>query len=776
MSKKNRKEEIPQTPDGSAVSSGKQIFFRTVLPLLAAVIACAGLAFALIPDAMEQRNVEELTADINRKLGTKLTISGVTENTVYCRTDKNLSVQLSRVIDPGTKCRKLTVSGNITEEMLPEMAKFLRTASAEMPLEVSFSGGFLSGNLNGTFTAQNKQIRGRAVYADNARTIETDLQFDTATGLLTLTGCRAATPFTGLPWSFRFRKLVLDTTKQVMPDMIREADFDFQDISELSGAPGLDTVNHGSAHYNGTTGKLSGSINGNRFELDRSGMIILTPHRTRYVFGKDVIPALRTILLPELPRKELILQELVVTAKNVQTRDLKAAETVYKIRHTAGQKYSTGITLKNLQYRIGNSLFTIPDCTITADGLHRSVPGPDAIRSIAFDNGKCEISAPVPVEITGIKFTSGKDAAKGSFQASSVSVAGLYAGKLSGSVQFKDDVISLTGKADLSGLSGTVQSRLPLTGSNAVSCTLDFPEQKLKQGGKELLHFFLPSGSPLRDGTLDGKVTVQWSPADGLRFRLADGICTLPRAEAEIKGLTLDLIRPAYPSKQSAPGQSFRFASLKAGDIEIRNGQGKYHLDSSSAFVIEQAVFDWCGGKFTVAPALNSNSYVLNCDQADLAAVLTALGLGKFAGQGKISGKLPFSITPDGVAVTGGELYSMPGAGNGVLKGILTDSVTGGDKINDRLRFACDMIQDMVYRWVRITLDSKAGAPLQLTLSFNGSPGKPVYYEPDLANGGIKKSEKPTKLGYLLLNLDEVTVRLDAVRKVTDALKTAKPK
>ena len=84
------------------------------------------------------------------------------------------------------------------------------------------------------------------------------------------------------------------------------------------------------------------------------------------------------------------------------------------------------------------------------------------------------------------------------------------------------------------------------------------------------------------------------------------------------------------------------------------------------------------------------------------------------------------------------------------------------------------MIRDMSYRWVKIRLNSTDDGNLRLPLSFNGSPNRALNYEPDLARGGIRKSEKSTRLGFLLLNLDKIILKTDELQNLAKFLSGAR--
>ncbi len=299
-----------------------------------------------------------------------------------------------------------------------------------------------------------------------------------------------------------------------------------------------------------------------------------------------------------------------------------------------------------------------------------------------------------------------------------------------------------------------------------------FSGQYREQGAPELL-LALPAfdwkNVPLQtvmpdlpDGTeMTGSGSLTCS---GGKLVLSGKNCTLTLPDIfRMTGLDFSL---ALKQGDTEPGQHFTFKTLTMGGFTFTNGAVSFRKEKDQT-ILESAAFDWCGGRITLSPGSLAPETLFTADCAGLvlAEFLTQCGLGKFSGEGRISGKLPFRLTKNGIMFDKESmLYSLPGS-DSVLKGSLQSVTQTGGNAAD-LGFAYEMMENMQYRWVSIKLGSaEDGLSVKLGMRFNASPGREMMYEPDLVNGGIRKSAKPTRLGYLLLNLDEITLEPEFLRK-----------
>jgi len=417
---------------------------------------------------------------------------------------------------------------------------------------------------------------------------------------------------------------------------------------------------------------------------------------------------------------------------------------------------------KNFAWNAAAFFMHAPAVTVTAVQTDGKMTG-----SFHVEKGQLEFPA--------LKLQFGNMNVSNTFTISSVRMNGIELGTLSGKCSHQDDfrTFELGGTAKLLGQDGSMSAVFRTETPDQSELVLNFPAQKIAGNGKQFLHFFVPA---LDSGTLNGTGEFQFTYKPGkttCSFSLAGGTFELPEAAIFAKGVSLKMQFPDYEKEKyaTAPACPFSFESLSVGGLMLGRGEGSFRIAPDGIIRIETASAEWCGGRIVFSPvdiAPGRPGGTLDCSDIDFAQMLTQLGFGTFAGTGKVSGKIPFTLTPDGLRLQNGYLYSVPGV-DGTLKGELLETVMSGKDISDdRLSFACEMIRDMQYRWVKAGITSGKSGGITLALSFNGSPRRELFYEPDLKNGGIRKSSRSMKLGYLLLNLDEVNLQTEPLNKTVN--------
>lgn len=329
----------------------------------------------------------------------------------------------------------------------------------------------------------------------------------------------------------------------------------------------------------------------------------------------------------------------------------------------------------------------------------------------------------------------------------------------------------------LFGMNGSLQGTWPISWRKAdlkPSFTLNIPAQPVTDEGRGILSLFLPRfDTAVFTGNLSLTLKQEPSGENPMRCVADHGVFSLPSVPLMLSGIHFVLEKRDSFSEETLPGLPFSFDSLTLGNLHFGAGSGTYRIDADDVLHLESAAAEWCGGKvrFTVAELQSEKATIsLDCTGLDFAQFLTQAGLGKFAGTGLVSGHIPVTLTTQGVEFHDGYLYSIPGE-DGTLKGMLLETVLSGKAMtDDHLSFACEMIRDMSYRWVKVRLNSTKDGNLRLSLRFNGSPRRELSYEPDLSKGGIRKSSRPNKLGYLLLNLDEINLKASTLKNFAKML------
>lgn len=333
-------------------------------------------------------------------------------------------------------------------------------------------------------------------------------------------------------------------------------------------------------------------------------------------------------------------------------------------------------------------------------------------------------------------------------------------GKCSPDLFVWPESVYMDGSAAFLGQKGRLALQADSRNGGTVSANLDFPRQKLISAGRPLLEFFLPAIDTAKvNGYASFRLTAATNRPSKACFTLDGARLQLPDDTLTAEGLALTLHLTALPGWETSPGQTFSFNSLSSGDLVLKQGRGTFRIDPDAPFRIESFRASWCGGDLSLADAVfpSAGKTVAICENLQFPCLLTQLGLGSFRGNGRVSGKLPFTLSDSGLSFYGGILYSLPGE-KGILQGslrkpVLAAAETAG-KTYPGIAFAYETLRDMTYRWVRAGINTGKDGKERLSLHFNGTPAQPLPYALDLESNRIIRTQKPLKISEnLLLNL-----------------------
>ncbi len=305
---------------------------------------------------------------------------------------------------------------------------------------------------------------------------------------------------------------------------------------------------------------------------------------------------------------------------------------------------------------------------------------------------------------------------------------------------------------------------------------LDFAQRKIA-GTQTWMELLVPDLYGIRiDGLAAYK--IKGSLADNSwnmssRFTLYNGLVTLPQAGIEAKDVFCDLQCIFRDGRWvTAPGQTITFTSLKIANLDFGQGSLVFRVDADGSFRIESFRAEWCGGIVTLdpcSPELDKTLLNMHCMDLDLAQFLTQTGFGRFTGQGKVSGNLPFRIAKNGVIFENAVLTSEAGAESGILQGTLNEKAIvrrALDKDSPDISFTCEALQHMSYRWARVMLNSGLDGSPAMTLQFNATPLKELKYTIDRKNNRILRSDVPQRIsGGLILKLSNIRLDTSGFKK-----------
>lgn len=201
---------------------------------------------------------------------------------------------------------------------------------------------------------------------------------------------------------------------------------------------------------------------------------------------------------------------------------------------------------------------------------------------------------------------------------------------------------------------------------------------------------------------------------------------------------------PDLPRWQTPPLQQFSCASLQLGSVGLSHLTAGYQVERGPALLLENFSADWCGGKIhtqalRLAPGQREMRAVVYCDGLKLPELLRTLGVAQAAGTGRIHGRLPLCVGPDGLALEPGFLYSEPGEKHqlrldglqDMLRGVPPESVQYA-----QIDLAAEALRDFTYDWVRLNFAS-VGEELQLQMQLDGRPNRPLPFSFDAAGNRL---------------------------------------
>lgn len=226
---------------------------------------------------------------------------------------------------------------------------------------------------------------------------------------------------------------------------------------------------------------------------------------------------------------------------------------------------------------------------------------------------------------------------------------------------------------------------------------------------------------------------------DGVQSRFgatfSNGNLVFSENGTAIRGINAAFVTPDLFGLRSAPAQRLTFDAIESGNIVLTNGKVVYQLEPGGSVLVEQAGFDWCGGRvfsnaFRVAPASEEYGITLYCSELKLSALLGQLGLAKAEGEAALSGELPVTWKRGKITFDGGFLHSTPGEGGVIRVDAMQDLVAAipeGTPQRGQLELAQEAVRDCQYKWVRIKADT-VGENLLVRLSLDGKPASTLPF------------------------------------------------
>ncbi len=209
--------------------------------------------------------------------------------------------------------------------------------------------------------------------------------------------------------------------------------------------------------------------------------------------------------------------------------------------------------------------------------------------------------------------------------------------------------------------------------------------------------------------------------------RLEDGKNTL-------SDISLHLTFPRLPLLQSSPSQLCSIGSADLGKIKLSKAKIHFRIEDQQSIFLERFRANWCGGKvetgsFPLSTDMQELETTLYCDRLGFTELLSQFGIDKTEGQGSLNGRLPVTISKQGVVFDDGFLFSTPG-NSGIVRFNDTTQLRRGlpDISNSAyLDYSMKALENFAYNWTKLSFNSQ-NDDLLITMQLDGKPADPLPF------------------------------------------------
>ena len=173
----------------------------------------------------------------------------------------------------------------------------------------------------------------------------------------------------------------------------------------------------------------------------------------------------------------------------------------------------------------------------------------------------------------------------------------------------------------------------------------------------------------------------------------------------------------------TAPAQQLAIGLIDAG-LPLTDGIIDFQLRPDGALYVESAVWRWAGGRlktrnFLFDPDAERHAFTLEVDDLDLAEIVALSDMEDISASGRLSGRVPVTVTAEGLAIAGGRLETAEGGGflryaPEVAPAMLRQGGEGAS-------LALNVLENFRYESLRIEIDRDAGGDAEIAVHLRGS-------------------------------------------------------
>ncbi|MGZ9190249.1 MAG: intermembrane phospholipid transport protein YdbH family protein [Nitrospira sp.] len=241
-------------------------------------------------------------------------------------------------------------------------------------------------------------------------------------------------------------------------------------------------------------------------------------------------------------------------------------------------------------------------------------------------------------------------------------------------------------------------------------------------------------------GNIAASGTLRWSegePAISGRLSLRD--LSFVAGGVGVENLTSAITFERVWPPQTPPGQVLTVGRIDPG-LEVSDGTARFQLDDRGRLRIEHAAFAFSGGTLsvdplTLDPQADHHNMVFRAESLNLQEVLDAASVEAAHASGSVSGQIPVSLSPSGVAVNHATLAA---DAPGFLRYQPTVPPGALQQEDDGVALLRDALTNFHYDRFAVTLDGGSSQEWQSTIHIAGSNPDVLEGHPFVLNVNLR--------------------------------------
>ncbi|MCH7943721.1 MAG: YdbH domain-containing protein, partial [Proteobacteria bacterium] len=229
-------------------------------------------------------------------------------------------------------------------------------------------------------------------------------------------------------------------------------------------------------------------------------------------------------------------------------------------------------------------------------------------------------------------------------------------------------------------------------------------------------------------GTIAAVARFAWDSSSGGDGLTSEATLLVEDLSLDVGGLRFERVNSviAFDSLwplSTAPAQQLAIGLIDAG-LPLTDGIIDFQLRPDGALYVENAVWRWAGGRlktrnFLFDPDAERHAFTLEVDDLDLAEIVALSDMEDISASGRLSGRVPVTVTAEGLAISGGRLETAEGGGflryaPEVAPAMLRQGGEGAS-------LALNVLENFRYESLRIEIDRDAGGDAEIAVHLRGS-------------------------------------------------------